>query len=136
MLPTGPEEWVLSRHHVGRSLLALHSDQLHGRAIFSHEDTGVATTGHSRAGVQAVHYVVPAKRALHASPWIVARRPCSRAKHTELRKGRPQRARPTVPAHARPKERWLHNTASKEGPAPAATSSALALARRAAIVIQ
>lgn len=107
VLPKGPEESILFRHNIGRSLLALHSDQLPGGAILSHEDEGVAATGHSPPGVQAVHYVVPVEHALRASPGIVARRLCSRAHHEELRQGRPPRARPGVPARASLKETWL-----------------------------
>ena len=106
VVPCVPEESILSRHRIGRSLLALHGDKLPSRAIFSHEDAGVAATGHGAAGVQAVHYVVPVEHSLHApvaNPWIVARRlsgslprhpgaaaPAPQAEHEEVRRDAPR----------------------------------------------
>ena len=95
VLPTSPEESVLFRHRIGRRLLALHSDQLPGGAIFSHEDAGMAARSNSPPGVETVDYVVLVEHALHASPWIVALRPsCSRAHHGSWLGARRAHARP------------------------------------------
>ena len=104
VLPKEPKESILSRHRIGGSRLALHSDQLPSGTILSNEDAAVTATGHRPIGMQSVHYVVPVEHALRASAGIVARRrPCSRDHHAALREEEPAPRLPTLTA------RWLHS---------------------------